>query len=530
MREPTRLELTRHPRMVQVDARAWVARASARAGRSVGLAEVREEDIARIADLGFELVWLSASWRTGPQSRRLWREASWLHERRVALLPDGTDEDIEGSPYAVADYMPPRHFGGEEGLHVLRRRLSEAGVGLVLDFIPNQTATDHPWVRQHPDRYVQVDEQQRLLDPDGSFEVRSEGRHWIAHGRDPYFPPWRDTAQLDYRREDTRRAMIAKLRDIATTCDGLVCRMAMLVLDDVFRSTWDERSIEPPDSMGVHQSGEFWWHAVKAVRAAYPAFLLIGEAYWGLEWRLQRLGFDYTFDQPLLERQLGGDPSSILGHLRADEEYQRRSLRYLEVAGELPIAARTSLPQHRSMALTAATAPGMFMVTEAQLSGSRDLVPNQIRMEPADPPDAAVADLYERLVLALGDEAFRQGQGGRIDLQAAWPGNATHEAILARLWVGPHRQFRLVVANTAPYRAQGYVPLMVPEFVGKEVNFEDQLGTETYVRSGDELLTKGLYVDLPAYGCHLFRISRTTPRRKSRGRALGVGSAGEAGT
>jgi len=514
MRTPARLEATGHPRMIQVDARAWAARASTEAGRAVGLAEVREADIARIADLGIELVWLTASWRTGTQSRRLWREDAWLRECRAALLPDGSDEDIEGSPHAVADYRPPRHLGGEEGLHVLRRRLSDAGIGLVLDFVPNQTATDHPWVRQHPDRYVHADEPQRAADPDAYFEVRSEGRHWIAHGRDPHFPPWPDTAQLDYRREDTRRAMIAKLRDIATMCDGVVCRMSMLVLDDVFRATWDGRSIEPPDSMGVHQSGEFWWHAAQAVRAAYPHFLLIGEAYWGLEWRLQRLGFDYTFDQPLLERLLDADSASILGHLRADEDYQRRSLRYLEVAGEPPIAARTSFDQHRSMALTAATAPGLFMVTEAQMSGSRSRAPSQIRMEPAEPPDAAIADLYERLMRATGDEVFRLGRGGRIDVQAAWPENTTHEAILARLWVGPHRHFRLIVVNTAPYPAQGYVPLMMPEFVAREVHLKDQLGAETYVRSGDELLTKGLYLDLPAYGCHLFRISRTTPRRR----------------
>lgn len=506
--------------MLQIDARAWVARTSDAAGRSVGLAEVDEADIEWIAGLGFELVWLTASWKAGSQSRRLWRETAEMRERRATLLPDGSDDDIEGSPHAIADYLPPRAIGGEEGLRVLRRRLSEAGIGLVLDFVANQTATDHPWVRRHPDWYVQADEEQRSAEPEAWFEVRSDGRHLIAHGRDPNFPPWRDTAQLDHRRADTRRAVIQKLRDIATTCDGVVCRMAMLVLDDVFRETWDERSMRPPDPLATHQSGEFWWHAATGVRAAYPHFLLIGEAYWGSEWRLQRLGLDYTFDQPLLERLLADDPAATLGHLRADEDFQRRSLRYLELRGEPPIAARVGPAQHRSMALTAATAPGMLLLTEGQLAGRRDQVPLPIGRDPVEPPDQAVRDLYERLMRATGDEVFRLGQAVRIDLRAAWPGNVTHEGILARLWVGPHRHFRLVVANLAPNQAQGYVPLMVPEFAGYEIHLTDVLGSDVYVRSGDDLLTQGLYLDLPAHGGHLFHISRTSKRR-GRGRPRG---------
>ena len=517
MRALTRLEATRHPRLLEVDARAWVAGGSARAGRAIGLADVAADDIERIVDLGFDLVWLTATWKIGTQSRRMWRATPWMREQRAALVPDGTDDDIEGSPDAVADYAPARSVGGEAGLRVLRRRLAGAGIGLILDFVPNQTATDHPWVRQHPERYVQANEEQRWVDPDAYFEVRSEGRHWIAHGRDPNFPPWRDTAQLDHRRADVRRAMIQKLRDVATTCDGVVCRMAMLILDDVFRATWAERSVQPPDAAATLQSGEFWWHAATEVRQAYPQFLLIGEAYWGSEWRLQRLGFDYTFDKPLLDRLLADDPGSVLAHLRADEDYQRRSLRYLEQRSEAPIAARVGLARHRAMALTAATAPGMLLLSEGQLVGSRGHVPTQIGRHPAEPPDDTIVDLYARLMHATEDEVFRLGQAIRIDPQAAWPGNMTHEGMLARLWVGPHRHFRLTVVNLAPYPAQGFVPLLVSEFAGKQIHLEDLLGPSTYVRPGDDLLARGLYLDVPAYGCHLFRISRTATRR-GRGR------------
>jgi hypothetical protein len=311
--------------------------------------------------------------------------------------------------------------------------------------------------------------------------------------------------------------MIGKLKDVATLCDGVVCRMAMLVLDDVFRATWAERSIAPTDAEDTLQSGEFWWHAGTEVRNAYPEFLLIGEAYWGSEWRLQRLGFDYTFDQPLLRRLVAGDAPSVLAHLRADEDYQRRSVRYLEHRGETPIAALVGAAQHRALALTVATAPGMLLLSDSQLQGARSGVARQIGRYPAEPPDEAVGALYARLMRATEDEVFRLGHAIRIEPQSAWPGNATHEGVLVRLWVGPHRHFRLAVANLAPDRAQAYVPLHVPELAGMEIHLDDQIGPDSYVRDGDDLLTRGLYLDMPAYGCHLFRISRASPAR-TRGR------------
>ena len=64
---------------------------------------------------------------------------------------------------------------------------------------------------------------------------------FIACGRDPFFPPWRDVAQLNYFNPATREAMIGVLTTIAQHCDGVRCDMAMLVLNDVFAQTWQQR-------------------------------------------------------------------------------------------------------------------------------------------------------------------------------------------------------------------------------------------------------------------------------------------------
>jgi len=517
VKAPLRITATRHPKMIQIDARAWMARLSARDGRRVTLGDVRPHDVEAVADLGFDLVWLTGTWSVGSTSRRLARSSPSLRQRRADVLPDGSDDDIVGSPYAVAAYEPADSLGGAAGLSKLRSRLAEYGIGLILDFVPNHVAMEHLWVRRHPEWFVHADSGHRGADPEAYFEVRSDGRHWIAHGRDPNFAPWADTAQLEYRHPEVPRAMAQTLKEVATRCDGVVCSEAMLVLDEVFRSTWAGRSVPPSVAEEASPYGEFWWHAGSAVRDVYPGFILIGEAYWGHEWRLQQLGFDYTWDRPLLDRIVSGDVEAVTGHLRADDAYQRRSVRLLEDRASERIAAQLTPEQVRVAALVEATVPGMLLIRDGQVEGARANVPVEFRREPEEQPDAALRDFYCRLLRATDDESFRLGHAIRLEPTQAWPGNETNRWLIARLWVGQHRQLRLSVANLAGEPAQGFVPLALPEFAGKIVHFEDVLAEIGYDRPGDDLLVRGLYLDLPPYGHHLFRVTReaSATRRRS---------------
>jgi len=483
------------------------------------LGDVGPGDLEAMAALGIDAVWLMGVWRNGPAGRRWWRQVEWLQERARTSLPNGSEHDIVGSPFAISEYEVAAALGGEEGLLALRRRLAVEGIALVLDFVPNHTAMDHPWVRRNPAWYVQGGPDQVAADPDAFFEVRADGRHFIAHGRDPWFPPWRDTAQLDYRNPDVAAAMTRTLLDISNRCDGVRCDMAMLVLDDIFRSTWTARSrfaSRPDAAIGA---GEFWWRAIRLVRESYPNFLLIAEAYWGTEWRLQQLGFDQTYDKTLLDRLVADDGRGVGAHLRADEEYQRHSLRFLENHDEPRIAARLGPEQHRTAALVAATVPGMLMIHDGQELGARQQPTVMLGRRPDEPVDRSIADFYADLLGTTRDEAFRLGHAVRIEPQLAWLGNSSHETMIVRLWVGSHRSLRLVVANLSDAPSQCYVPLPIPEFAGRTIAFEDCLSDARYVRSGDELLTLGLYLDLPAYGRHLFRIQVENPNSRRRRRS-----------
>ena len=147
---------------------------------------------------------------------------------------------------------------------------------------------------------------------------------YLAHGRDPNFPPWTDTAQLNFYSTDLRQALIKELLRIAEVADGVRCDMAMLALNDVFGGVWGKLANYPkPDT-------EFWAEAITQVKQRRPDFLFLAEAYWGLEKQLQQLGFDFTYDKVFYDRLRFSNARDIREHLMTDGPYQQRSVHFIE--------------------------------------------------------------------------------------------------------------------------------------------------------------------------------------------------------
>ncbi|HZL43875.1 MAG TPA: alpha-amylase family glycosyl hydrolase, partial [Verrucomicrobiae bacterium] len=262
----------KYPILYEINTRCWLGQLSRRHGFEITLATVPDSEFTRWLGLGFTHIWLMGVWRTGPRSRA--EAMRFLEVERASMRSAGEMEEIGivGSPYAVAEYSVSEALGGESGLQTFRRRLHERGLKLVLDFVPNHVGLDHGWVTERPELFVQS----RAESPGFFAQQTKAGARWLAHGRDPYFPPWSDTAQLDYRRKDTREEMRSLLLEIAGRCDGVRCDMAMLSLRDVFEKTWKDFSVVPPAD---ESSVEFWEDAVARVKAAHPEMLFLAEVY-----------------------------------------------------------------------------------------------------------------------------------------------------------------------------------------------------------------------------------------------------------
>ena len=161
--------------------------------------------------------WLIGVWERSPAGLELANANPELQASFAQALPDLRPEDVIGSPYCVRRYVFHAAFGGAEALAAARAALAARGARLILDYVPNHVASDHPWVSSRPELFVGGSEDDIKADPQGWLAV---GGQVLAHGRDPYFPPWPDVVQLDAFSPAARAATAEVLADIAGQCDG----------------------------------------------------------------------------------------------------------------------------------------------------------------------------------------------------------------------------------------------------------------------------------------------------------------------
>ena len=492
-----------YPSLYQINTRIWLNELSRQHGRRLTLADVPDSALDTVAAHGFDWVWLLGVWQTGPVSRQISLTDPGLRAAYSEVLPDWRDEDVTGSPFAVQAYHVHADFGGDSALAQIRQRLAQRGLRLLLDFVPNHTALDHAWVRQSPKFYIPGDESDVLREPHNYQRVETtQGPRVLAHGRDPYFPGWTDTLQLNYRHPGFRQAMLGELTRIAGQCDGVRCDMAMLLLPDVIARTWGERS-RPEGVSPVDTS--FWPEAIAAVKARHPEFIFMAEVYWDLEWTLQQQGFDYTYDKRLYDRLHQQDSEAVRGHLLADAEYQRKSVRFLENHDE-PRAAGAFLPGvHEAAAVVAMLVPGMRFFYEGELEGRRVRASIHMGRRLTEPVDAGLQAFYRQLLDALRRPEVRDGSWRLLACRAAWDGNGTWTRFLAFSWEHGTRRL-LVVVNYGATQGQCRVELPFSNLRGRRWQLHDSLAEKPYDRDGNELSQPGLYVDLPAWGRHVFEV------------------------
>jgi len=485
----------RYPSLFQINTRVWLTDLARDLGRTATLDDIPDEQLDRLARTGFDWIWLLSVWQTGAAGQRVSRENPEWRAEFKETLHDLREDDIAGSGFAITGYTVHQSLGGEAALARIRERLRQRGLRLMLDFVPNHTALDHPWVESHPEYFIEGTEADLREAPHNYTRVGHGARGRIlAYGRDPYFAGWPDTLQLDYSNRATQAAMAAVLESIARQCDGVRCDMAMLVLPDVFSRTWGRR----PES--------FWSRVIPQIRDKAPGFLFMAEVYWDLEWTMQQEGFDYAYDKRLYDRLREGHARPVREHFHAGLDYQDKLARFLENHDE-PRAAATFTPaMHEAAAVVTFLSPGLRFFHQGQFEGRRKRISPHLVRAPIEPRDDALQQFYDRLLAVLRQQVVCDGRWQLLECVPAWQGNWTWDGFLAFAWEGAGGKRLLVAVNYADTQAQCYVRLPFSDLAGHSVRFDDLMGTASYDRSGSDVLMAGLYLDMPPWAYNVFDV------------------------
>jgi glycosidase len=167
------------------------------------------EHLPRLKELGVDILWLMPVHPIGAKNRK----------------------GSLGSYYSIKDYKAINpEFGTMEDFKTLVEKAHKMDMYLILDWVANHTAWDHPWTEAHPDWYL-----------------KNEEGEIIAPVED-----WTDVAGLDYSNEEMREAMTEALTFWVkeANIDGYRCDVAGMV---------------PVD---------FWEDARKAIEDVKPVWML----------------------------------------------------------------------------------------------------------------------------------------------------------------------------------------------------------------------------------------------------------------
>ena len=490
----------KNPVIYEINTWVWLQELRQKYHRSVMLGSVPSEEWDALASLEAKAVWLMGVWERSPVGIRISRALPALQTEYRQALPDYSLEDVVGSPYCVHRYVVDERLGGPRGLAEARAELVRRGLRLILDFVPNHVAPDHPWVYEFPKYFIHGSGEDLVRVPNEFFVA--DGKI-IAYGRDPYFPPWTDTAQLNAFHPGLRRAVIETVSGIADQCDGLRCDMAMLLINSIFERTWGHRAGPPPDS-------EYWRELIGAVRERHPDFLFVAEAYWDLEWELQQQGFDYCYDKRLYDRLICDSAEDIRLHLTADLSYQNKLVRFVENHDEPRAAEAFSPHKARAAAVAIATLPGAKLFHQGQFEGRRVRLPVQLGRRPDETVDEALQVFYKRLLKVIRAPAFKEGEWSLCE-RSGWPDNPSYVNLVAWCWRQADEKY-LVVINLSPARCRGRIHLPWTDLKRRAPLLVDVMNGEPYERDGDEMLDQGFHVDLEAWRFHILQWEGTVLR------------------
>ncbi len=481
-----------NPKLFEINTRVWIKQFD----KGIKLSGIPVEIWKKFAAEGIDIIWLMGIWDTCPGLIDKCCFSADLISSYSRSLDDWKKEDVIGSPFSINDYIVNPDLGNWDEMIKLKKTLNSLGLKLFLDFIPNHFGAETNWLKDKSEIFLQADKDLYQKDTFTFFENNSK---YFAHGRDPLFPAWTDTVQINYFNTEAREFMTDILLKLTEVCDGVRCDMSMLPLNNVFENTWlgvlnRTKYTKPKD--------EFWETAIKKVKEKSPSFIFMAEAYWDLEWDLQQLGFDFTYDKRFTDRLSSGDIQGVKAHLNADPEFQLKSVRFLENHDEARAVTKFGKKQSFAASVLMSTIRGMKLFFDGQFEGKKIRLPLQLGREPVEKISGSIKEHYEKILRITKEDIFVHGEWSMLYPLPVSDSDSTFESVFAWQWK-LNDERRIVIVNYSNNAAYCRLKLNLSSQNG-DLFLDDLLNGDSYKRCKKEIASSGLFVELKCFHSHIF--------------------------
>ena len=378
-----------------------------------------EEHLDRLQDLGIDILWFMPITPIGEVNRK----------------------GSLGSYYSVKDYTAINpEFGSMEDFKHLVEEIHARDMYVILDWVANHTAWDHPWTENHPEYYT--------LNEEGAFV--------------PPVEDWSDVIDLNYDNMDLWKAMIGEMRFWVEEAgvDGFRCDVAYMV------------------------PTEFWNEAVAQLEKIKPLFMLAEAENPDLHEKAFEMGYGWTLHHLMNDIAKGESDVSALDdyffNVNPEKQFPEGAYKMNFITNHDENSwAGTEFDRlgegKEAFAVLTATVPGMILLYNGQEAGS-DKMLSFFEKDQIDWGDYDYHGFYQTLLYLKGrNQALWNGiAGGEIQRV-----NTNHDTAVFAFFRQKESDQVLVVLNLSEE------PL--------EVSLEGDLypGTYTEVFSGEVITFSG---------------------------------------
>ncbi|ELP84845.1 hypothetical protein EIN_284010 [Entamoeba invadens IP1] len=479
-----------YPVVYEISTRPWLYELSQKYSRDITtIRQIPLVEFDLLKTKGIDYVWMMGVWQLGNYGLEIDKKVNYSY-----VLPDYTEDDIIGSPYAITQYVCNKEIGIDEDLIWLKTQLHARGLKLMLDFVPNHSACDAPTVSSNPELYVRA---KRAANYDPKYYLPNG----VAHGSDPYFDPWGDTAQWNYFEQKTRDFMKENMMKVASIADGIRCDMAHLDLNEVFYSTWKDEM----DAWGYKMpSTEFWADTITAVKKLYPKIVLMAEVYEDYQMaKLKECGFDYYYDKAFLdkvEQSVTEVNEYIAQH---DIEFFNNAAHFVENHDEnRAVYNMKTVKRADAAAALATTLPGLIFFNHGQFDGLENKLDVHLRRSYAEDVSPDAQNFYTVFTNILKNDAFRTKNFEIV------PNLAGENPEQFSVWTRTATEKFLVVINYSEKEGSLNIPMLnvTPQEGQTTITFTDLMTNSDPITITQETLqTTGLGVQSAPYQVKIFK-------------------------